>query len=69
MCFCSPSFTKAHSKKIGVLPNPKNGKKSFDEATKPKKDLPPGIPSKSFVRNLFRYRRTKNGSAQNRQNL
>jgi hypothetical protein len=47
----------------------KNGKKGFDGATKPKKILHPDTNSKPFVRNLFRFRRTKNGSVQKIRNL
>ncbi len=46
---------KVHSKKIGVLPNPKNAKNSFDGATKPKKVLPLNTNSKPFVRNLISF--------------
>jgi hypothetical protein len=56
-------------KKIGALPNPINGKKGSDGATKPKMVLHLGTPTKSFVRNLFRFRKTKNGSVQNIRNL
>jgi hypothetical protein len=50
----NPRRSRLHTlKKIGALLNPKNGKNSFDGATKPKKVFSPGTNSKPFVRDLL----------------